>query len=185
MHTILSFLLTVIELFGEPKAVEDWVKSEYGRSRGCVSTIFGMHGDKWAGGNALYLGRPIDPEVDVGIAHRKLPQGSLVILQNPKKPDKVIVAQVMDRGPYGALLKDGEKPAPGQVCKQKKTGTWCVKLRRGMPGKWRGCVDTTPKAAELLGHNGYQRIRYWPIPNTAPKSVWDWPAYKKKGRNRQ
>lgn len=154
----------------------------YGKPKTCISTIFGQKNDKWAGGNALYLGRPIDPEKDVGIAHRTLPMGSKVVLLNPKN-NKWVVATVMDAGPYGAMLRKGEKPAPGQICKKKKTGTWCVKKNKSQPGKWRGCVDTTPLAAKMLGHNGYQNIRYWPIPNTKPKSKKDWPRYKRKRKN--
>jgi hypothetical protein len=181
---VTSFLQLILILLGLVDPPADIIDtSELGKPRACVSTIFGMKSDKWAGGNALYLGRPIDPKVDIGIAHRALPVGSLVVLQNPKKPTKMLVAQVMDRGPYGALLKEGEVPNANQVCKRRKKGLWCVKRKRKEPGKWRGCIDTTPRAAELLEHNGYQRIKYWPIPNTAPDSVWDWPAYQKKGRN--
>lgn len=184
MDILLSLLLTLLG-FREPGVTEALVNGRFGKPKKCISTIFGMKRDKWAGGNALYLGRPIKPKVDVGIAHRTLPVGSLVLLQNPKKKFRWVVAQVLDRGPYGAYLREGEEPAEGQTCEEKKMGTWCVKLRKSAPGEWRGCVDTTPKAAKLLGHNGYQRIKYWPIPNTAPESIWDWPAYKKKGRNRQ
>lgn len=172
-------------LLGDNYADTKASTKHYGKARSCISTIFGMRGDKWAGGNALYLGRPVKPSVDVGIAHRTLPVGSLVVLNNPKK-DTWVVAQVIDRGPYGALLGDNEAPSPGQYCKERKDGSiWCVKKKKSQAGKWRGCVDTTPKAAELLKHNGYQRIRYWAIPDTAPASIWDWPAYKKKGKKKK
>lgn len=181
MNTLWIFLALL--LGDNPDYVKEIVK-DYGKARSCVSTIFGMRGDVWAGGAALYLGRPIRPDVDVGIAHRTLPVGSLVVLNNPKK-DTWVIAQVVDRGPYGALLEDGEEPSPDQNCKERKDGsTWCVKKRPSQAGEWRGCVDTTPKAAKLLGHSGYQRIKYWAIPNTAPKSIWDWPAHKKKGKKK-
>ena len=45
----------------------------------CNSTFFGTPGDKWAGGDALYLKRPVNDR-DVGIAHRSLKLGSVVVL---------------------------------------------------------------------------------------------------------
>lgn len=157
-----------------------------GKPRQCSSTIFGMRGDKWAGGDALYLGRPVDPRKDVGIAHRTLPVGSKVVLQNPEKPELWVVAIVLDRGPYGANLRHDEAPDEGQNCMVRASGTvWCVKKKASDPGTWRGCVDTTPEAARRLQHRGKQPIRYWPVPNTAPDSIWDWPAYEEQGKKRR
>lgn len=153
-------------------------------SGSCLSTVFGTKGDKWAGGNALYLGRPVRPSVDVGIAHRTLPVGSLVLLQNPSNA-RLVIAQVIDRGPYGAILK-GETPRPGQICRTRKDGrTWCVKRNSKDAGAWRGCIDATPKAAEILGHSGFQRLRFWSIPGTKPKSTSDWPVYQSKQKDRR
>lgn len=149
-----------------------------GKPKTCVSTIFGQHKDKWAGGNAVYLGRPVDPKKDIGIAHRTLPVGSKVVLLNPSN-DRWVVATVLDRGPYGALLRKNESPAPGQNCHRKGSRVWCVKKRKSDPGKWRGCVDTTPRAAKMIGHNGFQKIKYWAVPGTKPTSKKDWPAYRK------
>lgn len=181
IYLFLFELLSALTVDPEPMLTE-----ALGPPTECVSTIFGTKGDKWAGGGALYLGRPVDPQRDIGIAHRTLPVGSLVVLQNPLKPDKWVVATVVDRGPYGALLAPDEEPAESQTCRTRRDGkVWCVKKKRERPGKWRGCVDTTPKAAKLLEHNGFQRIRLWPIPNTAPESVWDWPAYEEQGKRRR
>lgn len=177
MIRILVELLSV--LTGDPT---QHFEDRFGKARYCQkATIFGTHGDKWAGGDALYLGRPIRPEKDLGIAHRTLPVGSKVILQNAEHPEKWVVVTVVDRGPYGAVLREGEKPLASQRCMARRDGrVWCVKKKKEQPGKWRGCVDTTPLAAKLIGHKGIQKVKYWPIPGTKPDSVWDWPAYKGK-----
>lgn len=109
----------------------------------CMATKFGYPGDKHAGGNALYLKRPVNSR-DVGIAHRTLPLGSWVLVSHG---DRAILAQVIDRGPYGAMHR----------------GKWRVKKRRSQPGRWRGCADLTSRAAELLEHDGWGRVKIWRV----------------------
>lgn len=135
--------------------------------------MYGTPGDKWAQGKVIYTGRSVNLE-DIGIAHRTLPIGSLVVLQNPLKPSKWVVAQVMDRGPYGALLGPGAIPQDGQTCRLRKDKrTWCVKKKRTDPGVWRGCMDLMPNTAKLLEHNTFQKVRYWRVPKyRVPKKKW-------------
>lgn len=115
----------------------------------CNSTFFGTPGDKWAGGDALYLRRPINDR-DVGIAHRSLKLGSAVVIVHART-GLFTVAQVVDRGPYGAIHPDGH---------------WYVKKRKAWPGKWRGCADLTPRTARLIGHDGWDRVHVFPVPWT-------------------
>lgn len=117
--------------------------TEVNAERVCNSTIFGYPGDKWAGGDALHLKRPVNA-TDVGIAHRTWPMGSWVLVKH-LKTGKMAVAQVIDRGPYGAIHE----------------GEWVLKRKRSEPGKWRGCADLTPNLAAILGHDGFDRVRIW------------------------
>lgn len=115
------------------------------KSEICSSTIFGQPGDKWAGGDALYLRRPVNRH-DEGIAHRTLPLGSRVVVRNLRTQQSAI-ATVIDRGPYGAVHK----------------GKWVLKKRSRHPGKWRGCADLTPATAQAIGHNGRERVEVRPL----------------------
>ncbi len=110
----------------------------------CVSTIFGYPGDRWAGGNALLLKRPVN-DSDFGVAHRTLPLGSKVLVCR----DTCALATVIDRGPYGAMHE----------------GSWVLKRRKSDPGVWRGCLDTTPALAKALKHQGFDKVSVTPIPN--------------------
>jgi hypothetical protein len=124
----------------------------------CNSTIFGYEGDKYSGSKALYLGRPVDPEHDIGIAHRGLPLGSLVVLHVPKR-DTFVVAVVIDRGPYGRIDKDGNW--------YNGASEWKAHVRRNKPyspgSRWNGCIDITPRAAELLEHDGWEVVQAYPL----------------------
>jgi hypothetical protein len=112
----------------------------------CSSTIFGQPGDKWAGGNALALGRPVAPD-DIGIAHRRLPLRSVVLLRN-ERTGRATLATVLDRGPYGATMPDG---------------SWGLKRRHSEPGAWKGCADLTPRAASILEHDGRDPVSIWVV----------------------
>jgi hypothetical protein len=112
----------------------------------CNATRFGYPGDKWAGGAAVYLKRPVAGH-DVGVAHRSLPLGSRVLVHNLES-GRFAVGLVIDRGPYGAIDEDGE---------------WALKLKKSDPGKWRGCLDLTPSLADKLEHDGYGRVRVWAL----------------------
>ncbi len=116
-----------------------------GTPESCIATQFGQPGDKWAGGNALLLKRPVS-SVDLGIAHRTRPLGSFVVVQNVAT-SQIAVGRVIDRGPYGADLE----------------GSWVLKRHRSEPGKWRGCVDLTPALGQAIGHNGREPVRLWVV----------------------
>jgi len=107
----------------------------------CNATIFGYAGDKWAGGNASYLKRPV-ASYDVGVAHRTWKLGSTVLVKNPRTK-LTALALVVDRGPYGAT---------------DDSGMWVLKRKREDPGQWRGCVDLTPALAKSIKHNGYEKV---------------------------
>lgn len=112
----------------------------------CTATEFGAPGDRWAGGHALLLKRPVEPD-DMGVAHRTLPLGSAVVVQSVAT-SKLAIGRVIDRGPYGAMVD----------------GQWAIKLRRTDPGTWRACLDLTPRMARAIGHNGFARVRVWSLP---------------------
>lgn len=118
--------------------------SPVGQKASCKASVFGTPGDRWVGGDAFCLGRRVNA-TDVGVAHRTLKCGTPLLLTNPRTRKRTI-AVVVDRGPYGAL---------------DEAGTWFVRRTSTEGGQWRGCLDLTPKAAELLGHNGgLERIEY-------------------------
>lgn len=112
----------------------------------CTASVFGYQGDKMAGGNAVCVKRRLTSS-DIGVAHRTLPCGSKVVVQNVRT-GKVAIATVMDHGPYGAIDDDG---------------TWVLKRNKKEPGKWRGCLDMTRKLQELIGHNGFEKVIYAPV----------------------
>ena len=105
-----------------------------------TASIFGYPGDKWAGGDAICLKRPINNK-DVGIAHRWWPCGTKVAIYN-FRTNKWVQAKVVERGPYGATLR----------------GKWVLKRRQSDPGTYRGVADLTPRAARLLNHNGFETV---------------------------
>ena len=133
----------------------------------CNSTQFGYEGDKYAGGRALHLGRPVNPETDVGIAHRTLPLGSQVLLHVPKRGTWT-VAVVIDRGPYGRIDANGDwynGASDWKRCRRKKD---CYP--KG--SRWNGCADLTPRAGTFLSHDGWERIEVYPVKNSfIPRAV--------------
>jgi hypothetical protein len=132
MESINAIVVLFLTLMSEPRET-------------CNATRFGRPGDKWAGGDALYLKRPVGAD-DVGVAHRTLPLGAFVVVQN-LETSKIAVGQVIDRGPYGAIHE----------------GEWTLKRKKSEPGNWRGCLDMTPRLTEILGHDGYGKVRVWTV----------------------
>ncbi len=156
------WLLIALSLLGKPEV--------------CNSTIFGMEGDHLAGTRARLLRRPVDPAVDMGIAHRSLPLGSLVVVEIPARGTWAF-AVVIDRGPYGRIRPQGA-PCPKElggkrlndgrcwvngaheyrICRAK--GIYPLKESCYYKGSsWRGGVDTTPALAAALNHDGWERVR--------------------------
>ena len=133
----------------------------------CSSSEFGYEGDYLAGGRARHLGRPVDPTHDIGIAHRTLPLGSVVLLNVPKMGTWVF-AVVIDRGPYGRIDETGSWYNGAEEWRECGRRSSCYPEGT----RWRGCADLTPKTARLLSHDGWERIRIFPVKGSfIPRSV--------------
>jgi hypothetical protein len=113
-----------------------------------LATRFGDPGDLLTGAHLSCTHQRLQPGQLV-CAHRTLPCGSVLLLHNPRN-NRMAVCEVLDRGPFGAILPNGE---------------WGVKIRPSEPGKWRGVVDLAPAVADALGHNGREKIQlvYQPV----------------------
>jgi hypothetical protein len=107
-----------------------------------LATRFGDPGDLLTGAHLSCTHQRIQPGQLV-CAHRTLPCGSVVMLHNPRT-NRLAVCEVLDRGPFGAIMPDGE---------------WGVKIRPSQPGKWRGVIDLAPAVAQALDHNGREKIQ--------------------------
>jgi rare lipoprotein A (peptidoglycan hydrolase) len=107
-----------------------------------LATRYGDPGDKLTGKHLSCTHQPMQPGMMV-CAHRTLPCGSVVMLHNPRTK-KFAVCQVLDRGPFGAIMPTGE---------------WGVKIRPWEPGTWRGIVDLSPSVADALDFNGRERVQ--------------------------
>jgi hypothetical protein len=107
-----------------------------------LATRFGDPGDHLTGKHLSCTHEHIQPNQLV-CAHRTLPCGTTLILENPRT-GQFALCEVLDRGPFGAILPTGE---------------WGVKIHKSEPGDWRGILDLSPAVAEALGHNGRERIR--------------------------
>jgi hypothetical protein len=107
-----------------------------------LSSRYGDPGDRLAGRHLSCTHQKMQPGQLV-CAHRTLPCGSVVMLHNPRT-GRLAMCEVLDRGPFGAVLPDGK---------------WGVKIRKAEPGVWRGIIDLAPAVAEALGHNGLEPVR--------------------------
>lgn len=117
----------------------------------CYATTFAQKGDKHLGGDSPYLKRAIRP-TDKGIAHREFPLGSLVELLNIRT-NRSTVARVIDRGPFGAVGKNGKWKNDVERFRRAR--------RNGEPiprDGWRACVDMTPATAKAIGANGMEPV---------------------------
>ena len=109
-----------------------------------LATRFGDPGDPLMGEHLYCTGKKIEPG-QLACAHRTLPCGTTVVLENPRT-GRLAVCEVLDRGPFGARLSTGE---------------WGFKIRPSDPGKWRGVIDLAPAVAEALDFNGRERVRLY------------------------
>jgi hypothetical protein len=107
-----------------------------------LATRFGDPGDHWTGEHLSCTHQKMTPGQLV-CAHRTLPCGSVVVLHNPRT-SRLAVCEVLDRGPFGAIMPGGE---------------WAVKIRARDPGIWRGIVDLSPAVADALDFNGRERVQ--------------------------
>ena len=78
-----------------------------------------------------------------GVAHRTLPCGTQILLQS-RRSGRLATCRVLDRGPYGARLKNGR---------------FVIKRRPEDRGTWRGIVDLSPAVANMLGIDGNEPVR--------------------------
>ena len=115
------------------------VSMQYDRG---LATRFGDPGDQLAGKHLSCTHQKLQPGQLV-CAHRTLPCGTPLILENPRN-GRFAVCEVLDRGPFGAIMPSGH---------------WGMKIRRNQPGSWRGIIDLAPAVALALGHNGRERVR--------------------------
>ncbi len=106
-----------------------------------LATRFGDPGDPLDGEYLSCTRQPMAAG-QMACAHRTLPCGTVVMLANPRTK-KVAVCQVLDRGPFGAILP---------------TGDWGFKLSKADPGDWRGIIDLSPAVADALDFNGRERM---------------------------
>ena len=109
-----------------------------------VATRFGDPGDQLAGDHLYCTGKKMEPG-QLACAHRTLPCGTVVMLENPRT-GRFGVCQVLDRGPFGAKLDTGE---------------WAFKIHQNDPGRWRGVIDLSPAVSRALDHNGRERVRLY------------------------
>lgn len=128
----------------------------------CGSTMYGYSSQdinpvskKAIGWNdGLYGGLTIwhqtHPRKVEGVAHRTLPLGSWVVVQNPVTKE-AIPLRVIDRGPFGAIDSDGH---------------WFIKsgANASRLGKFSGCLDITYPAGVKITHRGKQRVLFWRVP---------------------
>jgi rare lipoprotein A (peptidoglycan hydrolase) len=112
-----------------------------------IATRFGDPGDPLNGPHLSCTHQKIVPE-QLACAHRTLPCGTVVVVQNVRNR-KLAVCEVLDRGPFGALLP---------------TGQWVFKIRPHEPGDWRGIIDLSPAVAKALDFNGRERVRIFHQP---------------------
>jgi rare lipoprotein A (peptidoglycan hydrolase) len=109
-----------------------------------LATRFGDAGDPLAGEHLYCTGKKVDPQ-QLACAHRTLPCGTVVVLENPRT-GRFALCEVLDRGPFGAKLNNGE---------------WAFKIRSSDPGQWRGIIDLSPAVARALDHNGREKVRVY------------------------
>ena len=129
--------ILLLALLGTPH-----VATETGRAG-----VFGTAGDRLAGGPLACSGRPLGAR-ELVCAHRTLPCGTALLVQNVRT-QRVVPCLVLDRGPYGALLPNGQ---------------FVIKKKRRQQGTWRAVVDLAPQVAALLGITGVEPVRLYYVP---------------------
>ncbi|MFO0657246.1 MAG: hypothetical protein U0787_19525 [Polyangia bacterium] len=85
-----------------------------------------------------------------GVAHRTLPCGTRLGICNPRT-GRCTAAYVVDRGPWGALDRNGE---------------WHVRTGPLRPGEhYRGVLDLLPGVYSAIDLQGIEKVYYWPLPD--------------------
>lgn len=111
--------------------------------------VFGTAGDRLAGGPLACSGRWLGSR-DLVCAHRTLPCGTALLVKN-LQTRRIVPCLVLDRGPYGALLPDGQ---------------FVIKRNRREAGRWRSIVDLSPQVATLLGISGVAQVQLFYLPHS-------------------
>jgi rare lipoprotein A (peptidoglycan hydrolase) len=106
-----------------------------------LATRFGDPGDPLDGNHLSCTHQKMQPG-ELACAHRTLPCGTVLMLQNPRTR-KVAVCEVLDRGPFGAVLPNGD---------------WGIKRHSDEAGAWRGILDLSPAVADALDFNGREKV---------------------------
>ena len=109
-----------------------------------VATRFGDPGDPLDGDHLSCTHVKMQPG-QLACAHRTLPCGTVLVIENPRTR-RVALCEVLDRGPFGALLPSGD---------------WLIKRHRDEPGDWRGILDMSPAVANALDFNGREHVRIY------------------------
>ncbi len=105
------------------------------------ATEFGASEDMLTGGTMACTGKKMGPD-DLVCAHRSLPCGTRVVVHS-LRTKKVASCVVVDRGPYGATLPNGEI---------------ILKVRASEEGTWRGLIDLSPAVARALSFSGREQV---------------------------
>ncbi len=130
-----------------------------GAPQSCHSTMYGHlatdvypsngriigYSDSTDGIKTIWFQR--SPRLDVGVAHRTLPVGSWIIVENPFTGDRDVF-RVIDRGPYAKRVG----------------GKMITDVKGSHSEPYASCLDITYLAGVKLRHSGSQRIRMWPVP---------------------
>jgi hypothetical protein len=120
-------------------------------TEGGVASQYGEPGDIYAQqALACDISKHIDNYVHI-CASRWVPCGTVLLLQNQSNHE-LSWCTVMDRGPYGAMIKNDDN-----------TYSWGMKITPRDPGVWRGILDMSPATTKEMHHNGFEHIKYWII----------------------
>lgn len=85
-----------------------------------------------------------------GVAHRTLPCGTRLGICN-QRTGRCTAAYVVDRGPWGALDRNGE---------------WHVRTGPLKPGEhYRGVLDLLPGVYSAIDLQGIEKVYFWPLPD--------------------
>jgi hypothetical protein len=112
---------------------------------------------------------------DLVCAHRWIPYGTYLRISTKKQPGNFAYCVVLDRGPYGACIKTGDrKKYVG--CKRGHKYKVIVQKYKPKNGYYRAIVDATPAVHRMMEGDGWQHgtIERLDIPrNREPLRVGD------------
>ena len=125
------------------------------------------YGDGRFHGDITASGEPFRPKEAPTCAHRTLPFGMVVLLEHPRSHRRVW-CRINDRGPY--------------AYDNLETGGWGIRVSSSEDVAWRGVLDMSLRAAEILGTTevGIRtiRIRYFKK-RRRPRRIFDLASWAK------